>query len=133
VAALAQAASNLIAETLEARADDPLDELRAALDRYFDYVERHARAYVALFRGGIGYDPEVSAILEATRQRFLERLLSRVGLPDAPKLRNAFRGFIGFVEAAVLDWIERGGVDRSELSELCVRMAEATARAVGLP
>ncbi len=129
VAALGLAADELVRETEAASASDPLVELRAVLDRYFDYVERHAPAYVALFRGGIGFDPEVSAIVEATRQRFLDRLLARIDAPVEPRLRTAYRGYIGFVEAAVLDWAEQRAITRHELAELCVKLAEATARA----
>jgi hypothetical protein len=45
-------------------------------------------------------------------------------------LRNALRGWIGFVEASVLDWIDHGDVSRSELLDLQVRMAETTVQAV---
>jgi AcrR family transcriptional regulator len=133
VAALRVAADELVAKTLERSFDDPSEELRAVLDHYIDYVERHAAAYIALFRGGIGFDAEVSAIVEATRERFLDRLLTRAALAaPAARARTAFRGYIGFVEAAVLDWVARRDLGRHELRELCVRMAEASARAASV-
>jgi AcrR family transcriptional regulator len=131
VAALRVAADELLAETQTAPSDDPIAELSDTLDRYFDYVERHAVAYVALFRGGIGCDAEVREIVESTRRGFLERLLSRVDFgASSAAARNAFRGYIGFVEAAVLDWVERREVDRERLRKLCIRIAQATASAL---
>jgi AcrR family transcriptional regulator len=131
VATLRVAAEELLLETQTEPRADPVAELAETLDKYFDYVERHAPAYVALFRGGIGYDPEVSEIVESTRRRFLERLLSRVDFGVfEPRARNAFRGYIGFVEAAVLDWVDRRTVEREKLRDVCLRIAEATAKAL---
>ena len=130
VAALSVAADELCAATELPPTGDPLADLRAALEAYLDYVERHAPAYVTLFRGGIGNDPDVRAIVDATRERLLERLLSRIETAKNPLIENAFRGYVGFVEAAVLDWIDRREVAREEVVTLCLKLAEATARAV---
>lgn len=109
------------------REPDPLSQLRAGLAAYLGYVGEHARAYVALLRGGVGYDPEVAAIVEQTRRYFLDRLLRDFeGAPEPARLRNAFRGFIGFVEAASLDWAEQRDVSQNQLLELVLAMAERT-------
>jgi AcrR family transcriptional regulator len=113
------------------RESDPLAQLRSGLEAYLGYVNEHARAYVALLRGGVGYDPEVAAIVEQTRQYFLDRLLR--DFEQAPKpalLRNAFRGYIGFVEAASLDWVERRDLTQDELLALLLAMAERTVEAL---
>jgi AcrR family transcriptional regulator len=122
-------ADELYQTVLEAaeREPDPLAQLRAGLTAYLGYVDEHAHAYVALLRGGVGFDPEVAGIVEQTRRYFLDRLLRDFEqAPDRPRLRNAFRGFIGFVEAASLDWVDQRDVSKEHLVELSLAMAERT-------
>jgi AcrR family transcriptional regulator len=126
VACLQGLAEAMLAETLEAvsRSLPPLEQLRAGLDAYLSYVDRHARGYAAVFRGGVGSDPEVAAVIDATRTAFLDRLLDgapevvAIGARQHPLLRTALRGWIGFVEAASLDWLERRDLGQRELREL---------------
>ena len=86
----------------------PIDRVRTSVDAYLDQITRHSRAFVALMRGGIGSDPEVAAVIESVRTRLFDRFLS--GSPLASllagdaRLQTAVRGWIGFVEAASIDW-----------------------------
>jgi AcrR family transcriptional regulator len=136
VACLREAARQLLARTLTDDTEGaPLDRVRRGLDGYLDYVARRARAYTALFRGGIGSDPEVAAIIEETRSAYLARILSEIeGVPfvcdlrGSPALRLALRGWIGFVEAASLEWLERRELPRPALRDLLVEMLIATLR-----
>jgi AcrR family transcriptional regulator len=102
----------------------PLERLGAALDRYLAYVETHARGYATVLRAGIGSDPAVAAIVEDVRQAMTARLLADVpgaGAGDPPAaVRVAIRGWLGFVEAASLDWLDHGGLDRAELRDMLV-------------
>lgn len=113
---------------------DELAQLKAGINAYLGYVSEHARAYVTLLRGGIGYDPEVAAVVEGTRQHFLRLLLEHLAeFPDQARLRIAFRGWIGFVEATSLDWVEKRDLERDELAQLLLSMAEQTVQVlVGL-
>ena len=101
------------------------DELDAGLDAYLDYVETHRLGWLALMRGGVGSDAEVSAIVEATRQAIVDRLVETVG--HGPVLRTALRGWVGMVEAAATDWVERGDIEREQLRAL---LADALHHAV---
>lgn len=116
-------------------ADDEVsvDALRRALDAYLDFVDQHARSYVALVRGGIGSDPEVVQLLEGTRRTLTERIVSRISA-DAPPplLRLALRGWIGLVESASLDWLDRREVPREQLRGLLEQMLLATIVAAGV-
>jgi len=127
VATIRGAARALLAATFPADNDDPLERLRTALDAYFDYVEGHAAPYAALIRGGIGSDPEVARVVEDTRAEYIERI--RAGLPapiaSTPALRAALRGWLGFVEAVALDWIDHHDVSRASLRELLSQMLVA--------
>ncbi|MGK4003024.1 TetR/AcrR family transcriptional regulator [Sorangium sp. So ce1036] len=119
VAVLREAARELVERSL-AIDDVPVsDRLRTGLDAYLAYVERQGISYAAVFRGGIGSNAEVLAIIEETRSRFLEKLLADVPVAERPPaLRMALRGWIGFVEATSLDWIERHELDRASLRDL---------------
>ncbi|MDP2310582.1 MAG: TetR/AcrR family transcriptional regulator [Pseudomonadota bacterium] len=117
VAVLDHAAVRLVTETTPVALDlPPLERLRNGLVTYFDFVDRHGPAFTALMRGGIGSDPEVSAILERTRAAFVDRILQ--DLPpelDTLPLRTALRGWIGFVEAVATEWILKRAVSKDEL------------------
>jgi AcrR family transcriptional regulator len=120
VAALGHAAHGLLEETIPHHDGTPEERLHRGLTTYLDFVTRHRKAYVALMRGGIGSDPEVAAIVEETRRTFVARIIHE-GLPgaeNAPILRAALRGWIGFVEATSLDWADHPEVARDDLVEL---------------
>lgn len=133
VACIRASSKELLTVTEHAADVAPLDQLRAGLEAYLGYVEAHAHAYLTLFRGGIGFDPEVGKIVEDTRQHFVDRMLENLDAEVAklPRVRNAIRGYIGFVEAAAMDWADHHDVDRDALLELLVTMAEHTVQAVG--
>jgi len=97
------------------------DPIRAGLDAFLDYVADHATAWAAMVRGGVGSDEEVAGIVEDTRTAMVDRVLTRHWTKRRaapPALRIAVRGWQGFVEAATLEWIERGDLDRAVLREL---------------
>lgn len=100
----------------------PIDQVRTSVDAYLEHVMRHSRAFVALMRGGIGSDPEVAAVIESVRTRLFEKFL--VGSPFAALLagdarfETAVRGWIGFVEAASIDWCANPRLSRADLCEL---------------
>jgi AcrR family transcriptional regulator len=112
----------------------PLDRVRTAVDAYLDHVTRHSRAFVALMRGGVGSDPEVAAVIESVRTRLFEKFLS--GSPFATLLvgdarcETAVRGWIGFVEAASIDWCVNPRLARTELRELMAQVLYQILRVV---
>lgn len=109
------------------------EQLRIGLDIYLAYVEEHAAAYRAILRGGIGSDPEVAAITEEFRQVTVRRLLRAIGVPHPrPRVRTAIRGWIGLVEAASLDWLDRGDVTRAELVEMLFAALPALLQAMNI-
>lgn len=120
VATVREASRQLLDRTRPDEGLPPIERLRAGLDTYLAYVEQHGPAYTALLRGGIGSDTEVAAVIEETRTEFLARLLEGIGKSvtvDA-RLRIMLRGYIGLVEAASLEWVDRRDLDRAELCDL---------------
>src|SRR3954464_2015218 len=123
VAVIRSAADEMQALAEPAPTLAPRERLAAALERYLEYVETHARGYATVLRAGIGSDPPVADIVEEGPVAMVTRLLD--ALPVTPPgdeppvaLRVAVRGWVGFVEAASLDWLEDRGprpADRREM------------------
>lgn len=112
---------------------EPVRRLRVGLDRYLGFVERHAQAYATLLRSGIGTDPEVLAIVERTRQDIVEKLIEGLGLSaPRPRFRTVFRGWIGMVEGASLDWLDHRDVPRADLVEMLAAALEAAVASAAL-
>jgi AcrR family transcriptional regulator len=109
----------------------PLERLSAGLDRYLEYVETHARGYATVLRAGIGSDAEVAAIVEEVRGTMARRILEDLPFdgPPPPAVRVAVRGWVGFAEAASLEWVERREVSREELRELLIKALTGTVTA----
>jgi AcrR family transcriptional regulator len=125
VAVIRSAADEMQALTEPDPALEPRERLAAALERYLEYVETHARGYATVLRAGIGSDPAVAEIVEEVRGAMVARLLD--DLPAVPAgeeppvaLRVAVRGWVGFVEAASLDWLEHRGLARADLREMLI-------------
>lgn len=128
VATVREAASQLLALTATATATppqtEPLARLESGLDVYIDYVSKHGKPYQALLRSGIGTDAEVARIVDETREAFCARLTE--GAPvdaTSPLVRIALRGWVGFVEAAVIEWLDdRRAADPVSLRKMLVRV-----------
>jgi len=112
----------------------PLERLERGLAAYFDYVEEHGPAYSALMGSGVGVDPDVVAVVEATRVTIAERILE--GLPLAHLdvgVRAAVRGWIGFVEALALLWLRHREPPIATLRTLAEEvLAAAVVKAAGM-
>lgn len=138
VAAVREAARQLLEETdidKHGTGTEPDPEgQRAGLRAFLDYVSRHRVVYAFLLRGGIGTDPEVAEILERTREAMLDRMLSRLSRfgarPDDPAARLRLRGWLGFLEAASLDWAEKQELDVDGFLRLLLQMSNVVFAAV---
>lgn len=97
-----------------------VDGLRRGLDAYITYVEEHAVAYGTLIKSGAA-DPDVAQIVEDARKRFMLQITTGAGLDQPPPLvLIALAGWIGFVEAASLEWLASRSIEREALRELMV-------------
>jgi len=139
VAGLREIAAELLTKTESVPQDlPPIERVRAGIDAYLDHVQSQAAGYIALMRGGIGSDPEVGGVIEETRQRLIDQILDKAaGSPLAPMVgqplfKRSLRGWIGYVEAASLDWLATRDGDREALRDLMVDILLASLRAVGV-
>jgi AcrR family transcriptional regulator len=127
VATVQSAAEQLISRIVPDATLSPLEQLSHGVDAYLAYVQENADAYLSLMQSGIGRDREVYTIVERTRDRFVELLLSRSGATELNVLsRTLLRGWVGMVEAAALDWLQHQSAARGELRDVLVRVLLAT-------
>jgi AcrR family transcriptional regulator len=126
VAGLREIADELVdAVTRVPEALAPIDRVRTSVDAYLEHVARHSRAFVALMRGGIGSDPEVAGVVESVRSRLFDQLsgspVARLAARDA-RIETAIRGWIGFVEAASIDWCANPRLSQTDLRDLMTQV-----------
>lgn len=136
VAVVERAVENLHTATAPDPGLDPAAVLVASLDAYLDYVVTFAEGWSALLRAGIGADSVVNALVETSRTRFVERTIANLPIDSEraadPLVRIAVRGWVGFVEAATLDWLERDDVDRRALRDLLAGALPGALAAAGV-
>ncbi len=102
----------------------PRERALAGVSAYLDHVESQGGAFVALMRGGIGSDPEVTAVLEKVRvgiqDEFLQGNPISTFLRARPLSRIAIRSWIGMVEAASIEWLATKDTTKEEVRDLLV-------------
>jgi AcrR family transcriptional regulator len=98
---------------------DPFQELSTSLDAYLAWIEANARTWSKLMQSAATL-PEAREIVEGFRARTLEQILARLTTDQAPPpaLRTALNGWLGFIDAAILDWIERRDLERAQVRDL---------------
>lgn len=115
LAAVHSAAAEL-REATKPDPDLPIDaRLLRSLQAHVDWIDINAVAYRAVLQGGLSSDPDVQAIVEESRGAVVARLAEAFGFDElsAPQ-RIAFRGWVGFLEGACLDWLEQRDMPKPE-------------------
>ncbi len=100
----------------------PLERLRSGLDAYLDYVEQHPDGYRAVHRGALSADPQLRAVVQANLERQGQGLLDAISADREPTdpQRLAVHGWLAFLVATTLRWLERRTPTRAELRNLCI-------------
>jgi AcrR family transcriptional regulator len=97
------------------------DQVAAGLDAYFDYVEQNTAGYRVLHRAAVSADHDIRGIVEGSFAEQERRALGRLRVADkhANIVRLLVRGWLAFVVAVCLDWLEHPSVSRAQLRDLC--------------
>ena len=128
VVAMVAAEADALRELMVVDASLPIpDQLRTALDGYLDYVESHEQGYRAVYGASLASDVDVRRIIAANNRahetQILESLRQAGGDPEsevaAEVLLVAVRGWLAFVVAVTLDWLERRTLSRDRVRDLC--------------
>ncbi len=114
--------------------DLPVDQrMRAALSAHLEWIEANALAYRAIIQGGISSDPDVQEIVEASRNETVDRLATAFEFKNlTPAERIALRGWVGFLEAASLEWLTTHAVTRAHLALMLEASVAGALRAARL-
>lgn len=87
--------------------------LAASLDIYLDFVTAAPLGWASPLHG-TGGEPSAAAALRArTRQRYVDLLCRLLDVDRTPGTEIALRGYLGFVDAACLAWLD-GGLGEAE-------------------
>jgi AcrR family transcriptional regulator len=117
---------DLFVATLQAAADEvrrrtepdpalaPAEALARSLTAFLEWVEQNEVAYRKLLESA-GSVPEVGALIAEVRDRTSARILEGLGAGAAPKPRAAVRGWLWFLDGAILDWLDHRDLSREEL------------------
>ena len=120
-AAVAERAAELQVLIAPDGAGTPFDQLTRSLDAYLGWIEGNARAWTKLMQSAATL-PEAGELVEAFRTRTLDQLLVRLtgGRTPRPVLRTALKGWLGYVDAAILDWAEAGDLSHDQVRDLMI-------------
>jgi AcrR family transcriptional regulator len=125
--AVVQRAADLMDASTRTLEEVPIEErARHAVRVFLEAIAERRELYGTLLSGGTADDAEVRAIVDASREAFATRALHACGIEE-PTARQwvAARGWIGFVEAASLAWLEAGEPERETLVSVYLRTLRA--------
>jgi AcrR family transcriptional regulator len=121
VAALAQAASELQAAIEPSGEGTPVEQLAASLDAYLAWIDANRDTWTRLMHSASSL-PAARELVEGFRERTLEIVLRGVARRRKPRpaLRVAVKGWLGYMDAAILDWTQARDLSREQLRDLLV-------------
>jgi AcrR family transcriptional regulator len=96
----------------------PAEALAGSLDAFLAWIEENELAYRKLMESAASV-PEVGALIAEVRDRTSARILEGLGVPSdpPPRLRAAARGWLWFMDGAILDWLDHRDLERTELRD----------------
>ncbi len=90
--------------------------LRSCLSALLSHFEQAPGLTRMVFRGGIGSDAEVEALLVAYRQHQLGLFFQRLNATTAdPLVRLGLAGWISFFQEVCLQWLEQRTIPREQI------------------
>ena len=97
----------------------PLDQLSQSLDAYLAWIEANAQTWSKLMQSATTL-PEARELVESFRQRTIDLALAKLTgrRKPRPALRTAIKGWLGFMDAAILDWTKANDLPREKLRDL---------------
>lgn len=98
-------------------------QLASGLEAHIQSFVDHPFEAVAINRGALSYDPTIQAIiaeeLNVVGQRLIDQLVTEGRLRDSTEI--AVEGWLAFVRAASVKWVQSQNISRAELTEMCLR------------
>lgn len=118
-AAVAERAAELERLIEPAGGGTAFEQLSRSLDAYLGWIEENSRAWSKLVQSAATL-PEAGELVEGFRTRTLDQILKRLTGRRKPRpvLRTSLKGWLGYVDAAILDWAQAGDLSREQVREL---------------
>ena len=105
----------------------PAEQLAASLDAYLGWIEQNALTWTKLMQSAATL-PEAREIVEEFRAQTMQMVLTRLSGKRKPRpaLRTAITGWLGYMDATIIDWAQHGDLPREKLRDLLVAAFGAT-------
>jgi AcrR family transcriptional regulator len=105
----------------------PFEQLAASIDGYLAWVQANSGVWTRLMQSTATL-PDARELVEGFRQQTMEMVLSELTGGDAPQpaLRIAIRGWLGYMDAAILDWAASDDLPREQVRDLLLAMFGAS-------
>ena len=118
-AAVAEAAAELQRAIEPSGEGQPAEQLAASLDAYLTWIEDNAKTWTKLMQSAATL-PEARELVEGFRARTMDMVLAGLTGRRSPRpmLRTAIKGWLGYMDAAIMDWTEHKDVSRDALRDL---------------
>jgi AcrR family transcriptional regulator len=132
VATLQQGAEEIAKRTEPDPDLPPFEALAGSLDAFLGWIEESETAYRKMMES-VGSVPEVKLLIDGIRDATSARILEGIGAgePPPPKLRAATRGWLWFMDGAILDWLEHRDMSRTELRDFLLGSLAGSVMAAG--
>jgi AcrR family transcriptional regulator len=99
------------------------EQLASGLEAHIQYFADHPFEAIAIDRGALSDDPAIQAIitdeLNVIAQRLIDKLVTEGRLRDVTEI--AVAGWLAFVRAACVKWVQSQTITRADLTEMCLR------------
>jgi AcrR family transcriptional regulator len=95
------------------------ERLQRSLDAYLCWIESNGRAW-SRFIQSTAIRSEGQTVVDEFRGRTTEVVLAALtgGREPRPALRMAVKGWLGYLDAAIYDWVEAGDLPRQHVAQL---------------
>jgi AcrR family transcriptional regulator len=110
-----------------------MEQIERGVKGYIDFVEAHSVAYLNLFTGTAAGEEAIQRVCTDARWRIVDRFIEALGLGPRPLpvTRLSLRGYLGYSESVILEWLENRHVPRSTIERLLFGVI-GTALLIGL-
>ena len=118
-AAVEEATGELQGLVQAAGGDTAVDRLERTLDAYLGWIERNGRAW-SRFIQSTAVRAEGQRVVDDFRTRTTDTVLAALtgGGRPPPALRMAVKGWLGYLDAVIYDWVDAGDMSREEVRQL---------------
>jgi AcrR family transcriptional regulator len=99
------------------------EQLATGLEAHIQYFADHPFEAIAISRGALSDDPAIQAIVTDELNVIGQRLIDKLVAEGRPRgvTEIAVEGWLAFVRAACVKWVQSQKITRADLTEMCLR------------